>query len=367
MKKVLLVLGVFVVSVLLVGSIVWKQFGVRFTGALPMMTIIGIPSEITFRLSEAKLYQATIDTRTVIPSYSWIKTRNSEAVILIDGFGTIFLDKNTTIQLQVEPEGVYGIQLAGNSFHAVEKLAPEKHYNILADKRVFAVKGTGFGIEGDGSGWVNEGDVVVIDEVVQDNSTLSEEDVPDGPLIRTGDRTVIVGNPARRWMTIQEMLNTPGSGNGNNYGPGSDIPAVGGGQRPPTQPITGSSWRERARELYRRWRELEARRRGLSDREYADELLRLLNAYAGTVPTNPVNTTDMPDCGAIRASLDSALFAIDQLRLDTQKEEVANEIFAEQGGLDGMEYFITHVCEDNRIDEQEKRVVESLQSMFGPE
>ena len=203
--------------------------------------------------------------------------------------------------------------------------------------------------------------MVIVDEVTERHELLDEEDVPDGALWVYGGRTVIV---VRRQTPPREASGATGTnvGAGQESNANSSSGSLNSQYFDPN--LEGSTWRQRARELYRRWRELEGQRRELGDAEFQRRLLGLMNAYLTPMTEGEINT-QVTDCANLREYLPSALFAIDQLNASDDSRAAADLVFEDFGGLDGMEQFANHVCDDNVIDSREREFIDILNQYFG--
>lgn len=353
MKKIILSVFMFVVMILLpacsMPMVVVENMG--------NFTVIGDKSQIEFRPFKQASYQYLSDDIQKLGSYSWVKTHDSEAALDFGNFGVMFMDKESIAQVRISDQGVYVVQIKGNGYHAVNPVMKGNYYNVLTNQGLQVVKGTGFGTEGGDSNWVDEGEVIIVDEVTERHELLDEEDVPDGPLWVYGGRTVIV-------IRRQAPPRGAGEADGTSVGAGQESSSGSSDSHNFDPNLEGSSWRQRARELYRRWRELEGQRRELGDAEFQRRLLGLLNSYLTPLTDAELNT-QVTNCANLREYLPSALFAIDQLNASDDSRAAADLVFEDFGGLDGMEHFVNHVCDDNVIDSNEREVINLLNQSFG--
>ncbi|MFZ5392422.1 MAG: hypothetical protein ACOZAR_04515 [Patescibacteria group bacterium] len=352
MKKILFSLVFLVVALLLPAC---SLGGVAIENTRDF-TVIGKKDQIEYRPFNQSNYQYLSEDIQALKSYTWVKTHDSEAALDFGDFGMMFLDKNSIAQIRISDQGVYIVQLKGNGYHAVKPVGAGNYYNVLTNHGLHVVKGTGFGTEGGDSSWTDEGDVIIVDEVTERHELLDEEDVPDGPLWVYGGRTVIV---IRRQTPPREA----NGASGNNVGAGQESRGNSAGQNFDPN-LEGSTWRQRARELYRRWRELEAQRHELGDAEFQRRLLGLMNAYLTPMTDEELNSQAM-NCDQLRQYLPSALFAIGQLNSTDDQRAAADEVFKDFGGLDGMDEFANHVCDDNVIDSRERQFINALNQSFG--
>ena len=317
-------------------------------------TVIGDKNQIEYRPFKQASYQYLSDDSQTFESYTWIKTHESEAILDFGDFGVMFMDKNSVAQARICDQGVYVVQIEGNGYHAVNPVAEGKYYNVLTGNGLHVVKGTGFGTEGTDSSWTDEGEVIIVDEITERHEEMSEEDVPDGPLWVYGGRTSIV---------IRRQIPREASGaTGTNVGAGQS--RTNGTSEYFDPNLEGSTWHQRARELYRRWRELEAQRYQLGDEEFRRRLMGLLNSYLTTISDEELYA-DVTNCDELRRNLPSALFAIGQLNASDDMRAAADKVFEEFGGLDGMENFLNHVCDDDVIDSREREFINQLDEFYG--
>jgi len=362
MKKFLVIAMIVIIAVAAGVFVYMKINNIEIAGELKTFTVTGEKDQVSYRnYTTNKNYTAFTEEEMDFPSYTWVKTADSEAILDFNDFGKALLDKNSLVQVQIDERGVYIIHLKGNCFHAVNDLTDSQVYNVETLKGVVAVSGTGFGTEGQGGTWTEDGETIVIDYVDEDHSNMDEEDVPDGPLIVLGGRTVIVRNPGRRWIPS----NDPGDG-GNRVGPGEEANYGNNGRAAEVRPITGSNWRERARDFYNRLRDLERQRRTIGDAAYRDGLRALLNAYNATLPADiQISDGQNLDCDNIRNFvIPHAMPAIEKLKSSEDMESTASLIFLDLGGLTGVEDFLNTVCDDNTVDAGEKAYLEKFNEVF---
>lgn len=324
---------------------------------LSNFTITGQKNQVQYRTYDQKNYQNLSSDTQTLQSYSWVKTLNSEAILDFGNFGAMFMDKNSIAQIRVSNQGVYIVQIKGNGYHAVKPVSIGNHYNVLTGSRLHVVKGTGFGTEGNDSDWTDEGQVIVVDEVTERHEDMSEEDVPDGPLWVYGGRTLIVIRGQRNPRQADNTSGTNvGAGQDSNYNSGTGQSQT--GSFDPN--LNGSNWRARARDLYRRWRELEGQRLQLGDAEFQRRLLALLNSYTTGLTESDLANSNY-DCDYMKTnSIPSGLYAISKLRTSDDMLNLAEETFSNVGGLDRIENFLIHVCDDNVVDSQERTYMQSF-------
>lgn len=321
-------------------------------------TVIGKKDQIEYRPYKDKNYKYLSNDIQILDSYTWVKTHDSEAALDFGQFGAMFLDKNSIAQVRISDKGLYIVQIKGNGYHAVKPVLAGNYYNVLTGQGLHVVKGTGFGTEGSDSDWTDEGDVIVVDEVTERHEFMDEEDVPDGPLWVYGGRTIIV---IRRQTPPREAGNAAGT----NVGAGQESRGNSASQFFDPN-LEGSTWRQRARDLYRRWRELEGQRNQLGDLEFQNRLLGLMNAYLTPLTDAELNSQVM-NCASLREHMPSALFAIGQLNANDDMKAAADIVFEDFGGLDGVENFLNHVCDDNVIDTRERQFIDLMNQYFGPQ
>ncbi len=355
------ILGLLVLFFLLLSLPACTVFGLGVENAL-FFTVIGRRDQIEFRQYGEVDYRFLTSDIQKMPSYTWIKTLDSEAALDLGKFGTMFIDKNSLVQVRICDKGVYIIQAKGNGYHAVNTVLTGNYYNVLTSQGLNVVKGTGFGTENNSnSNWVDVGEVVVIEDIIERHEDMSEEDVPEGPLWVYGNQTYIVirGNRAPRLPQDafgtnveegQESIYDPNTGRSNTriFDPN----------------LQGDNWRQRARDLYRQWRDLEAQHSQLGDQEFQNRLLGLMNAYLVPLTDEQANTT-VTDCASFRVFLPSALFAVGQLRGSEEMIAAADEEFKDFGGLAGMDAFLNSVCADNTIDSRERQFIDSFVAYYG--
>lgn len=345
-------------------KVVWEN--------MSQFTVAGNKAQIQYRPWNQPNYQNLASDYQKVDSYSWIKTLDSEAVLDFKEKGQLLMDKNSIVQVRLTTKGVYVVQIKGNTFHHVAKLAADQYYNVETSRNKAAVLGTEFGVDGAAGYWVEGGGQVVIsDEITERHEDMSEEDVPDGPLwVYGGQRTVII-------IPGQRGGQTPGDLSGNNGGtddvrvsPGeeSNVDSDAGRSRVTTSDpntFTGTTWRARARELNRRLRELDNRRSELGEDEYWRQVLGLINAYAATLPDN-INTADELDCNGIRNfTIPHAMPAIEELKSNPDSLAAGDMAFADFGGVNGVENFLNHVCDDEVIDAEERDFINRMGQLIG--
>lgn len=91
-------------------------------------------------------YQDLEDDQIELISGTFIKTSDSGAQILLEDNSLISLDANTEIQINFSDTGTDLLQLAGNTWHRIEKLTSGEGYQVETPNLLAAVRGTEFGV-----------------------------------------------------------------------------------------------------------------------------------------------------------------------------------------------------------------------------
>lgn len=91
-------------------------------------------------------YQDLEDEQIELTSGTFIKTSDGGAQILLEDNSLISLDANTEIQINFSDTGTDLLQLAGNTWHRIEKLTSGEGYQVETPNLLAAVRGTEFGV-----------------------------------------------------------------------------------------------------------------------------------------------------------------------------------------------------------------------------
>ncbi|MBD3362660.1 hypothetical protein GF362_02990 [Candidatus Dojkabacteria bacterium] len=136
-------------------------------------TLIKEEDFVYYKLDEDAVYSKLEEEEIVLPSSSFVKTKEGIAYIIFPDNSLVSIDEYTELQINFESEKINIKQLIGSTWHRINDITTKKEYEVETPTTFASVRGTKFAVDVNSKGtseiFALENDVYVSQYIIKQN------------------------------------------------------------------------------------------------------------------------------------------------------------------------------------------------------